>query len=543
MSANSLQAVLRLADQKRNAQQWREAVLLYRQLEERLGGQAVFHHNLALCLLGAGEADQALVQATRAVELEPRLWQASVVMVKALTMLGRPAQARPQLERLQRQHPERGEFRLELATLALHEDCDAGQARRLVQDLLASPQYGADAQLTDLMASLYDHDESAQQVNDRAMQFAARWLERQPGQALQPPQPRATAGGRPRLGLLSPHFNCSPVYFFCAGALQWLARDFELHFFSRSRREDWATQALRAIASGWWEVTDLDAEALDARLRSHALDALIDLGGWMDPIALRALSTKPAARLAKWVGGQSITTGLRAFDGFITDEAQTPAGFERWYTEPLVRLPMGYVSYTPPPYLPAVVDAPAQEHVLGVGANPVKISARFLAGLNRRLQQWQAVDGPLALRFIDRRYHHEPLKTRIRQALQPSQNALGEQLRIEFIAPDSHAAYLGAIGRLSQMLDTSPYSGGLTTMEALSLGVPCVDMGEVGQLFCERHTHAHNQYLRPAGGAAPALRAGPGAARQSLVPADCPRRNHLALAESLAGWLRGGQPA
>ena len=48
---------------------------------------------------------------------------------------------------------------------------------------------------------------------------------------------------------------------------------------------------------------------------------------------------------------------MRAFDGFITDRHQTPAGFERWFTEPLVRLPLGYVTYTPPPYMPAPVPA------------------------------------------------------------------------------------------------------------------------------------------------------------------------------------------
>jgi predicted O-linked N-acetylglucosamine transferase (SPINDLY family) len=61
----------------------------------------------------------------------------------------------------------------------------------------------------------------------------------------------------------------------------------------------------------------------------------------MDPIGLRAISTKPAARMYKWVGGQSITTGLRAFDGWLSDAEQTPAGFEPWFTEPLLRLPHG----------------------------------------------------------------------------------------------------------------------------------------------------------------------------------------------------------
>ena len=37
-----------------------------------------------------------------------------------------------------------------------------------------------------------------------------------------------------------------------------------------------------------------------------------------------------------------------------------------------------------------------------------------------------------------------------------------------------------------------PYSGGLTTIEALTLGVPTYT--NVGTLFCERHTIAHCRY-------------------------------------------------
>ena len=44
-----------------------------------------------------------------------------------------------------------------------------------------------------------------------------------------------------------------------------------------------------------------DFETKAKEIARHGLDALIDLGGWMDPVALSALSVKPAKKLYKWV--------------------------------------------------------------------------------------------------------------------------------------------------------------------------------------------------------------------------------------------------
>lgn len=544
MDVIDLQTTLRLADQKRNAQQWREAIELYRQLQEQLAGNAALHHNLALCLLGAGELTEALAQADLALAHQPGLWQAAVVKARALTAQGQAVEAARLLEGQQHAHPERGELALELATIALHEECNARRAHELVQPWLASPAHAVDAQLTDLMASLYDREEaaeSAQAVNDRAVAFARAHLERGMASKLfgtTPPAARAHRV-RKRVGLLSPLFSCSPVYFFCSGAFSLLSADFDFYFFNRGRRSDWATQELRGLAAKWFDVPDLTAEALDDFVRQHALDVLLDLGGWMDPIGLKAISTKPAKRMYKWVGGQSLTTGLRAFDGFITDAEQTPAGYERWFTEPLLRLPQGYISYTPPSYLPAPQPAPEHAHVLGIIANPVKVSQPFLSGLLHTLRERAQGGLPLELHFIDKRYHHPQLLARIRAALQPALATLGHQVQLKFILPDSHQAYLAAVAGLSEMMDTHPYTGGLTTMEALSLGVRC--SSEAGTLFCERHTHAHVNFLRSPGERRKRARPiKPGAVRRSLVPVDCPRANHVALAQALAQLFRYG---
>jgi protein O-GlcNAc transferase len=565
-------ATLHQAHQRRNASDWVGALELYQSLEGQLRGQSAYHHNLALCLLGLGTADGALAQARIAHGLNPALWQAAVVKVRALRALQRHAEAASELRALHAQYPQQAEFALELADLVLHQECDALQAQRLAAPWQNHPKNGTDAQLAVLMASLYDRPDaphSDEQLNQRLRAFAATHLERPPAtetaeivapsKTVRKNQKKAPREGsqpgtrRLKVGLLSPLFSCSPVYFFCFSALKMLSAEFDLVFISRGKQVDWAAAEFQGIAAEWHEVVGMDSTALETFITSQALDCLVDLGGWMDPIALRAIAAKPAARMFKWVGGQSVTTGLRAFDGFITDSAQTPAGYERWFAEPLLRLPAGYVTYTPPPYMPAPVPASTSAHVLGVTANPVKASWGFLQALGQRIathHSHSASHGlPLHLRFIDKRYTSDALKARILQTLKPALQHGGAGLKLEFVAPTSHVEYLGAVAQLSEVVDTFPYTGGLTTMEALALGVHCGSLlGQMGQsaqpghLFCERHTHSHLHFVHQLASGKVRRAARPlkptGQPRRSLIEGS-QRTNHQALAESLGQILRG----
>ena len=84
-------------------------------------------------------------------------------------------------------------------------------------------------------------------------------------------------------------------------------------------------------------------------------------------------------------------------------------------------------------------------------------------------------------------------------------------------------------------LDTWPYSGGLTTIEALALGVPSLTRS--GMLFCERHTESHCFYagmdlqecaiehFTGISAQAPSIR--------SLLGKNSPRLDHDSLANEL----------
>jgi predicted O-linked N-acetylglucosamine transferase (SPINDLY family) len=336
-----------------------------------------------------------------------------------------------------------------------------------------------------------------------------------------------------RLGLISPLFCCSPVYFFCYGSLALLAEEFDLVFLNRGAKRDWAQAKFRAIAREWFDVQALGPDALAAFVRSQQLDVLLDLGGWMDNAALRALSTKPAHRLYKWVGGQSATTGLKVYDGMLSDRYQSPRALQKLYTEPLVLLRSGYVTYCAPDYMPA--PRGAQGRALGVIANPVKVSRVFLDDLGARLRATTKPRRPLALRFIDRRYRHARARARIEAALA----ALPAHITVEFLTPEDHPAYLAQVAALDAVIDTFPYTGGLTAIEALAMGVPCVT--RAGTLFSERHSHAHARYAGMDLALADwdnadlgAYLKSAGKSRQSLISGRSKRVDHTALARELA---------
>lgn len=93
--------------------------------------------------------------------------------------------------------------------------------------------------------------------------------------------------------------------------------------------------------------------------------------------------------------------------------------------------------------------------------------------------------GANRLWMIDRRYAHPRIVKRIRADLEPS------GLKLEFVTPKDHQDFLVEISKLEYMVDTRPYSAGLTAREALSLGVQIIS--EPGPLlFSSRHGLAAN---------------------------------------------------
>lgn len=378
------------------------------------------------------------------------------------------------------------------ASLQLNAFGDArSSAVSLREAAIATPALTRDAELATLVADLYEGGRTPSQLM-AGFSALAQGLEAPVTTTALHTLPRKSRK-RLRIGLISQQFCASPVGFLTLGAVSALAREADLLFFDRGAKVDWAKAAFQACARHWMPCASLNNVQLYRLLNEADLDAVIDMSGWTDPYALSALTGRPARRQLKWVGGQSMSTGLQCFDGFVADRRQVPAAAAKFYTEPLLLARQSYVSYTAPPYAAGLNDAAthpptaAGQPAPGVYAlvsNPAKISPAIAADL-RQLK-------PRKLLLLDQRWKHQG--TRI-----AGQRRLGSLMDVaEFITPANHHEYLQAlIGLDATFVDTAPYAMGLTAIELRLLGkhIKTAPRSSTALMY-ERHCVAHMEARR-----------------------------------------------
>jgi len=465
-----LQAWLDRAERALNAGRWTEARELLLPAAQWLPRAPQIQHHLGAAHLALGQAQMALESTQRALALAPAQWQSQLLQGRAYKVLGKMEAADASFDAALVLQPGLGEALVAKADLAMNIFGLPLQAVQLVQPLLSQPQHAVDAELTTLMASLYDRDISATALTQRVIGFSQRHM-RLPQLQLPPLAPRRSAKTRPRVGLISPLFCNSPVYFLTIFSWQHVAQGSDIVVFNRGYKSDWASAAFRALSTQWHEVQTLSAEALARSIHAQDLDVLYDLGGWMDSVALKAMSVKPARAMYKWVGGQSMTTGLDSFDGWIGDPWQSPLHLQHLYSEPLVNIPEGYATYTPPSYLPALTPSARRSRTPVVFSNPAKLSRAFMAYLRQ-------IGGPIC--FVHQQFQYARTRAKVDEALD------GSRAHAEFVFPASHRQALEILGGFQTMVDTFPYSSGLTAREAQAMGLQVKVF--TGELFCERHS-------------------------------------------------------
>lgn len=293
---------------------------------------------------------------------------------------------------------------------------------------------------------------------------------------------------RLRVGLFSDGFRSHPVGNMIVAALEQLdPAEVELFLYPTHTEYDQITERLRRIADHWTVIKYLDDQAFRQQLLDDGIDILFDLAGHNNGTRARTVALHPAPLVVKWVGGLINTTGVQAIDYLLSDTIETPPGAEEdaFYGERLIRLPDDYIVYSPPPYAPKVGPLPALNNgyvTLGCFNNPTKLNPTLLHEWAQLLHALP--DARLLLK--GRSFREEHLCTRIFGQFK-AEGIASERILLE--GPDDHRRLLGAYNRVDIALDTWPYSGGLTTCEALHMGVPVVTLP--GPTFAGRHSATH----------------------------------------------------
>lgn len=287
--------------------------------------------------------------------------------------------------------------------------------------------------------------------------------------------PEKSANATLRIGFLSADLCQHPVGLFLLPlALALSARsDVDLVFYDNSSRSDWLTHSLQCCGA-WRPVAAATDPQLAQQIQRDQLDVLLELGGHTARSRLAVLALRPAPVQLSWLGYWASTGSVTAVDAVLVDVLVVPPGSPEAasFCEPLLPLAQGRWCYRPVPWMPEVVDPPCLSQgwvTFGSFNHGAKLSRSVLLCWAELLR---AVPSSRLL-LKNYQLQDSQLQNRLR-ALMAFQGV--EPDRLELQGPGFHADLLATYEQVDIALDPFPFNGGLTSCEALWLGLPLVTL-------------------------------------------------------------------
>jgi predicted O-linked N-acetylglucosamine transferase (SPINDLY family) len=466
-------------------------------------GDARAWNNLAAALLAQDRAAEAEIAARKSLEIDAMRTSAAHNLGRALLSQGRREEAGQVLESVVARDPRNGHAwdllgicRLEGGSLLaarqafaqsvaadpshaapwvrlggvcthLGLDEEAVEAYRKAEAL--SPQDATQIGSTLLFALQYDGTHSTQEVFEAHRTWARRHAPVNPITSVfrnsREPERRL------RIGYVSPRFHQSSAAFLHVPVIERHDRDlFEIHCYAHQELDDSVTARIKASGVTWTDARSFNDRDLAARLRDDGIDIAIDLAGHTPGNRLSMFAHGPAPVTGTWLDYFN-TTGMDCIDFLVTDAVSNPPGDSQPFTERLVRLPNCRYCWEPPAYAPAVEPTPlargASSPVFGSFNRMAKLSPATRAAWCELLRA--VPDARLVIKnsALGNAAEHAFFGMWFRdRGVDPE--------RIEWHGASAHDAMLAEYAAIDVVLDTFPYNGGLTTLEALWMGRPVV---------------------------------------------------------------------
>lgn len=275
-----------------------------------------------------------------------------------------------------------------------------------------------------------------------------------------------------RVGWVSGDLRAHPVGYFVEGLIKHLDKNvFELHAFPTLPKTDALTARIQPYFEKWLPIHGMTDQQAAQVIHNQGIHVLIDLSGHTGHNRLPVFSFRPAPVQVSWLG-YFATTGLPEMDYFLGDPVMAPDTEQHHFTERLWRLAQTWLCLTPPTQAVPVAELPALSngHVtFGCFGNLAKMNDRVV-------KTWADILNkiPNAKLHLKTRQLADPLVQAEVQGRFARENVAADRLILE--GPELSAAYYAAYNRIDIVLDTFPYPGGTTSVDALWMGVPVLTM-------------------------------------------------------------------
>lgn len=244
--------------------------------------------------------------------------------------------------------------------------------------------------------------------------------------------------------------------------------DHAIYVFSNSKQEDSYTARMKENVEHWIDIYEKNDEEVYQRVKELEIDILVDLSGHTLGNRLTLFAMRPAPIQVTWIG-YMYPTGMKAIDYRLVNYAIAPPGTEKYYNEALFRTNSGSM-YSPPPNVQVSAEPPLTHNGYPtlVSLNHSRKITDHMLGLWRKILMLRQ-DARLVIltKELSQEKAFENLIPRLEKMDMPL-----ERVYVLKQLPLQEFMTLGDVADVQ--LDTSPVSGGTTTLHALWMGLPVV---------------------------------------------------------------------
>ncbi len=439
-------------------------------------GQALIH-------LKIQEYPEAVEKINEALKIDPKNRLSRIQLAVAFKDWGKYTEAIKLNEKLLKENPRDGRLRVNYALCLLEVGRFNEAEKNYLRALKDSPE--APESLSNyLMGIHYNPERTKDEIYDAHLLWDKHFA---PGARNKRPVPKnINPDKKLRVGFISGGFRKHPVGWMITRAIENLPKDqIEVYGYTTHAMYDSLTMRIRKRCDKWTSVLGYTDKVVARILKDDEIDILVELSGHSAFNRLKTVTLEPVPITIKWVGGLFNTTGLESMDYLLTDHCESPEGEEGYYTEKLVRMPDDYVCYEPPEYDISVGPLPYLYNryiTFGCFNNPSKLNDQLI-------EHWADIlhKIPKSKLFLkSKQYDTDEFVEQVASQF----NVYGiDRDRINFEGYAMHEDLLASYNQVDIALDPWPYSGGLTTCEALWMGVPVVT--HAGPTFAGKHSVTH----------------------------------------------------
>ena len=283
-------------------------------------------------------------------------------------------------------------------------------------------------------------------------------------------------GRKIRIGYVSGDFREHSCAYLTFPLLKFHDKDrFEIFLYSNNPDNDLKTELFKKLGH-WRDIRQTPDQETKRIVENDQIDILVDLSGHTIAGRTSLFFHRPAPIQISWYGYLN-TIGTSAINYRLTDPFLSPPGQgnEQWYSEELVRIPRSFL-YEPPETIPDVTPPPHQQNgffTFGALHNIKKTS-------DATLDLWCAIlrKVPSAKLMVSTEFGGDITTTLLKRFRE--RGITERQLLMEKDRPIEQ--FFSFFKEIDLMLDTFPYTSGVSAMHGIWMGVPTLTIAGATEL-------------------------------------------------------------